>query len=149
MSFPNQNLVTDGQFGCSLVQHHQKIPQQYSFCSCKWKGHCHKQFSKTLTHCATIQHMGCARNMRKGDGAGVEKGAKRQNIQQTRGDSSVALLSTASPLSTESMDEDMFGDLLQDEPMGLNLCSDSIDDLLVVWEPMQLVPGASQCSAIV
>ena len=43
----------------------------------------------------------------------------------------------------------MFGDLLRDEPMGLNPCSDSIDDLLMVRERMQLVPGASQGSAIV
>ena len=43
----------------------------------------------------------------------------------------------------------MFGDLLRDEPMGLNPCSDSIDDLLMVWEPMQLVSGASQRSATV
>ena len=46
-------------------------------------------------------------------------------------------------------DEDMFGDLLRHEPMGLNPCSDSINDLLMVWEPTQLVPRASQCSATV
>ena len=43
----------------------------------------------------------------------------------------------------------MFGDLLRDEHMGLNLCSDSIDDLLMVWEPTQLVPRALQCLATV
>ena len=50
----------------------------------------------------------------------------------------------ASPLSTAPTDEDMFGDLLRDEPMGLNPCSDSIEELLMAGEPMQLVPGASQ-----
>ena len=66
--------------------------------------------------------MGRARKTRKGDGVGVEKGAKRQKLQQTLGDASAALLSAASPLSTAPMDEDMFGDLLRDEPMGLNPC---------------------------
>ena len=33
--FSHQNLFIDGQFGRSLIQHHQKIPPQYSFCSCK------------------------------------------------------------------------------------------------------------------
>ena len=46
------------------------------------------------------------------------------------------------------MDENMFGDLLRDEPMGLNPCSDSIDDLLMVQELMQPVLGASQRLAI-
>ena len=46
-------------------------------------------------------------------------------------------------------DEDMFNDLLRDEPMGLNPCSDSIDDLLMVQEPTQLVSGASQRSVTV
>ena len=106
-------------------------------------------FANTLTHCATMQHMGHARKTRKGDGAGVEKGAKRQKLQQTLGDSSAALLSTASPLLTAPTDEDMFGDLLHDEPMGLNPCTDSIDGLLMVQEPTQLVSGASQRSATV
>ena len=83
-----------------------------------------------LTHCVAVDHMGRARKTRKGDGAGVEKGAKRQKLQQTLGDSSAALLSAASPLSTAPTDEDMFGDLLRDEPMGLNPCSDSIDDFI-------------------
>ena len=65
------------------------------------------------------------------------------------GDLSDALLSVASPLLMAPMDEDMFGDLLRDQPMGLNPCSDSIDDLLMVREPTQLVPGASQRSVIV
>ena len=65
------------------------------------------------------------------------------------GDSSAVLLSAASPLSTAPTEEDMFGDLLRDEPMGLNPCSDSIDDLLMVQELTQPVPGASQCSVIV
>ena len=47
------------------------------------------------------------------------------------------------------MDKDMFGDLLRDEPMGLNPCSASIDDSLMVREPTQLVPGASQRSMTV
>ena len=93
--------------------------------------------------------MGRARKTRKGDGAGVEKQAKRQKLQQTRGDSSAMLLSAASPLSTAPTEEDMFDDLLRDEPMGLNPCSDSIDDFLMVREPTQLVPGASQLSATV
>ena len=58
--------------------------------------------------------------MKKGDGVGVEKEAKRQKLQQTLVDSSAALLSAASPLLMASMDEDMFGDLLCDEPMGWN-----------------------------
>ena len=93
--------------------------------------------------------MGRARKTRKGDGAGVEKQAKRQKLHQTRGDSSAMLLSAASPLSTAPTEEDMFDDLLRDEPMGLNPCSDSIDDFLMVREPTQLVPGASQLSATV
>ena len=59
------------------------------------------------------------------------------------------LLFAASPLSTAPMEEDMFDDLLCDEPMGLNPCSDSIEDFLMVRELMQLVPRASQLSAIV
>ena len=56
--------------------------------------------------------------MRKGDGARVEKGTKRQKLQQMLGDASVALLFAASPLSMALMDEDMFSDLLHDEPWG-------------------------------
>ena len=63
-----------------------------------------------------------------GDRARVEKGVKHQELQQTLGDSSAALLFVASPLSTTPTDEDMLGDLLRDEPIGLNPCSDSIDD---------------------
>ena len=93
--------------------------------------------------------MGRARKTRKGDGARVEKGAKRQKLQHTLGDSAATLLSATSPLSTAPTDKDIFSDLLCDEPMGLNPCSDSIDDLLMVQELTQLVPKASQCSAIV
>ena len=135
MYFSHQNLFTDGQFDRSLVQHHQEIPPQYSFCSCKWKDTIANQFCNTLTNSATVEHMGCAQKTRKGDRAGVEKGAKHQKLQQTLGDSSATSLSVASPLLTASTDEDMFGDLLRDEPMGLNPCSDSIDDLLMVHEP--------------
>ena len=109
--FSHQNLFTDGQFGRSLVQHHPKIPLQYSFCSYKWKDTVANQFCNTLTHCVAVEQMGRARKTRKEDGAGVEKGAKRQKLQQTLGDSSTALLSAASPLSTAPTDEDMFGDL--------------------------------------
>ena len=45
-------------------------------------------------HCTIVQHMGGAQKMRKGDGAGVEKEAKRQKLQQTLGDLSSALLFT-------------------------------------------------------
>ena len=75
------------------------------------------QFCNMLMHCATVQHMGRASKTRKGDGAGVEKGAKRQKLQQTLGDSSAALLFAASPLLMAPTDEDMFGDLLHIEPM--------------------------------
>ena len=135
MIFSHQILFIDGQFGRSLVQHHPKIPPQYSFCSCKWKDTVANQFCNTLAHCATVEHMGRTWKTRKGDGAGVEKGAKRQKLQQTLGDPSAMLLSAASPLLRAPTDEDMFGDLLRDEPMGLNPCSDSIDDLLMVREP--------------
>ena len=60
-----------------------------------------------------------------------------------------ALLSATSPHLMAPMDEDMFGDLLRDEPVGLNPCSDSIDGLLMVRELTQLVPGASQRSLTV
>ena len=93
--------------------------------------------------------MGHAWKTRKGDGAGVEKGAKRQKLQQTLGDSSAALLSAASPLLMAPTDKDMFGDLLRDEPMGLNPCNDLIDELLLVRKMTQVAPEASQCSAIV
>ena len=66
-----------------------------------------------------------------------------------RGDSLAILLSTTSPLPMAPMEEDMFDDLLCDEPMGLNPCSDSIDDFLMMREAMQLVPRASQLSVIV
>ena len=59
--FPSKLLFTDGQFGRSLVQHHQKIPLQHSFCSCKWKDTVANQFCNTLAHCAAVQHMGHAR----------------------------------------------------------------------------------------
>ena len=104
------------------------------------------QFYNTLTCCTNVQHMGRARKMRKGDGAGVEKEANCQKLQQLLVDFSIALLSATSPLSTAPTDEDMSGDLLRDEPMGLNPCSDSIDNLLMVLEPTQLMPGASQRS---
>ena len=107
------------------------------------------QFCNMLTHCATVKHMSRARKTRKGDGAGFENEAKRQKLQQTLGDSSAALLSAVSPLSRAPTDEDMFGDLRRDKTMGLKPCSDSIDDLLMVREPAQLVPGASQRSATV
>ena len=102
-----------------------------------------------LTHCTTMQHMGRAWKTRKGKEAGVEKEVKCERLQQILRDLSVALLSTNSPLLTAPTDEDMFGDLLHDEPMGLSPCSDSIDDLLMVRELMQLVPGTSLPSAIV
>ena len=38
-------------------------------------------------------------------------------------------------------------DLLWDEPVGVNPSNDTIEELLVVWELMQLVPRASQHSA--
>ena len=120
------------------------------FCSCKWKDTVTNQFCNTLTHCIAVEQMGRTWKTRKGDGVGVEKGAQHQKLQETLGNSSVALLSAASPLSTAPTNEDMFGDLLRDEPMGLlNPCSDSFDDLLMVREPTQLVPGASQHSATV
>ena len=93
--------------------------------------------------------MGRAQKTRKGDGDGVEKEAKRQTLQQTLGDSAAALLSAASLPSITPKDEDMFGDLLRDQPIGLNPCSDSIDNLLMLRELTQLVPGVSQCSAAV
>ena len=58
--FSHQNLFTDGQFGRSLVQHHQKIPLQYNFCTYKWKDTVANQFCNMLTHCAAVQHMGHA-----------------------------------------------------------------------------------------
>ena len=79
--------------------------------------------------------MGCACKTRKGDGAGVEKEVKHQNLQQTQGDSSAMLLFAASPLSTTTTEEDIFDDLLRDDPIGLNPCSDFIDDFLMVREP--------------
>ena len=93
-----------------------------------------------------MQHMGRAWKTRKRLGVGVEKGAKRQKLQQMLGDSSAVLFSAVSLLSTAPTDEDMFGDLLCDEPIGLNPCSDSIDDLLTMGEPAQMVSGASQRS---
>ena len=65
------------------------------------------------------------------------------------GYSSAALLSIASTLLTTPTDEDKFGDLPCDEPMGLKPCSYSIDDFLVVRDPMPLVPKASQRFVIV
>ena len=56
------------------------------------------QFCNMLMHCATMQHMGRARKMRKGDGARVEKEANCQKLQQMLRDSTAALLSVASPL---------------------------------------------------
>ena len=47
------------------------------------------------------------------------------------------------------MDEGMFGDLLRDEPRGLNPFSDSLDNLSMVRELTQLVPGASQRSVTI
>ena len=84
----------------------------------------------------------------KGNGTGVEKEGKCQNLQQTLGDSSAALLAIASPLSIAHIDEDICGDLLWYEPIRWNPCSDSIDDLLLVWDTMQLVLGVLKCSGI-
>ena len=83
-------------------------------------------------HCAIVQHTARACKTRKGDGSGFEKEAMRQKLQQTVGDSSAALLFVAAPLSMAPMGGDMFGDLLCDEPVGLNPCNDSIDDLLML-----------------
>ena len=47
------------------------------------------------------------------------------------------------------MNEDVFGDLLWDEPSDLNQCSDLIDELLLVQEMTHVSPGDSQCSVIV
>ena len=69
--------------------------------------------------------------------------------EQALGDSSAALSAIASSLSIAHIDEHIFGDLLWDEPIGLNACSDIIDDLLLVWKKTQLALGLSQCSAIV
>ena len=62
---------------------------------------------------------------------------------------SCVIVYSFTPLSTAPTDEDMFGGLLRDEPMELNPCNDSIDDLLMVREPMQLVPGGSNRLATV
>ena len=89
-----------------------------------------------LMHCATRQHMGHIHKMRMGDGAGIEKEAKCGKLQQTLGNSSTMLLFATSQLLMAPTDENMFGDLLRDEPMGLNPCNGSIDNLLMVQELM-------------
>ena len=72
-----------------------------------------------------------------------------QNLQLMLGNSSAALLAIASILLRLHNDKHILGDLLWDEPIGLNACSDSIDNLLAVWETRQLVLGVSRCSWIV
>ena len=137
----------------SLVAHWSNITKRFLrntvFATISGKDTVANQFCNMLTHCATMQHMCCAWKTRKADGDRVEKEAKCQKLQQMLGDSSAALLSPASSLSMAPTDKDMFGDLLRDEPIGLNHCSDSIDDLLMVRELTQLVSRASQCSATV
>ena len=137
----------------SLVAHWSNTTERFLrstvFAAVSGKDTVTKHFCKMLTHCAIVQHMGRAWKTRKGDGARVDKEAKRQKLQQMLGGLSAPLLSAASPLSIEPMEEDMFGDLLCGEPMELNPCSDSIDNLLMMWEPMELVAKASQCSATV
>ena len=96
-----------------------------------------------------MQDLGCAGNTRKRDGAGVEKKAKPQNVQQTLRDSSATILVRDSPLSIGPINETIFGDPLWDGPIGLKPCTDSTDDRVLVWESMQLVLGTSQCSVIV
>ena len=71
-------------------------------------------------------------NTQKGNWTSIEKEAKCQKVQQTLGNLLAALLCIASPLLIASMDEDIFGDLLWDEPIGLNACSDSIENLVLV-----------------
>ena len=98
--FPHQNLFTDGQFGRSLVQHHQKIRPQYNFCSCKWKGYCRKpvlQHARALRCCAT--HGPRAEDL-KGDSTHVEKKARRKKLQQRLGDLPAAVLPPVSPASS-------------------------------------------------
>ena len=147
--FPHQNLFTEAQFGRSLVQHHQKIPPQYSFCSCKWKILPPTSFA-TCSCISLLCNTWAAHGRReRGMGLGLRRGrsvrsfSKRWEIRQLH------YCLQLHHFRWHLTDEDMFGDLLRDEPMGLNPCCDSIDDLLMVRELMQLVPGTSQCSAIV
>ena len=49
------------------------------------------------------------------------------------------LFATASLLLIPPINKGIFGDPLQEDPMGLNRCNDSIDNLLVVQETMQLL----------
>ena len=127
----HQNSVINCEFRRSLVNHHRKIPLQHIFCSCKWKGHTHDQFWNTLTQCAAVQHMP-VHGRRTAGRDRVEKEAETQALQQMLGDSSAALLTIASSLLRAPIDGDIFGYLLWDELIGLNACSDSIDDLLLV-----------------
>ena len=57
-------------------------------------------------------------------------------------------VSNSSTTIDNTCGRNVFDDLLRDEPEGLNLCEDFIDDLLMVHKLTQLVPGASQRSAI-
>ena len=117
------------------------------FCTCKWKGYCRKpvlQYAHTLRDCTT-----------NGPCIEDEKGIllefrRRQSVRSFSKHWEVRQLHYCLQLHTTfdaTMDEDMFNDLLRDEPMGLNPCNDSIDDWLMVWEPIQLLSWASQCSA--
>ena len=76
------------------------------------------------------------------------RGRRSVRIYTNLGDSSAALLAIASPLSIAYIEEAVFGEVLWDEPIGLNACSDSIGDLVLVWQATQLVLGVSQCSTV-
>ena len=111
------------------MKHHRKIPPHYSFVAVSGKDTLTTSlgtFSRNALLCSACS---CTEDG-KGDETRIGKEMKRQNLQQTVGDSSVALLAIASPLLIAHIDENVFGDLQWDELIGLNACNDSIDRLV-------------------
>ena len=138
--FSHQNLLTDGQFAPWLVQHHQKIPLQHSFCSYKWKRHYRKpvfQRAHALRCCAT--HGPRAEDL-KGDSTRVEKKARHKKLQQRLGDLPAAVLPPVSPSFEHLWTKMCLVICSVGWTIALNQCSDLIDELLLVREMTQVAP---------
>ena len=86
------------------------------FAAYKWKRHCCIQFSNVLTDCAAVQHMGHARKTWKETRIVLRR---RQGVRSFNKGSDIRQLRCCHQLG-ELMDEDVFGDLLWDEPSRWN-----------------------------
>ena len=103
------------------------------------------QCSHALHCCGT--HGPCAEDV-KGDSIRIEKKVRCKKLQQRLGDLVATVLLLVWPISGTYGQRCVWW-FVVGLTIGLNQCSDLIDELLLVREMTQVAPRASQCSAVV